>query len=93
MSIPWGYTAWAFIAGLPSAWAWGMWAISVNKKHAWKSALWDGLLIVPLILVLITLWSQSVDAAAGVGGLCVVGRENFGVLCWHVTTSVYVVLA
>lgn len=62
MSIPWGYTAWAFIAGLPSAWAWGMWAISVNKKHAWQAALWDGLIIVTSSLVTLTLWSKSGDS-------------------------------
>lgn len=56
------YVAWAFIAGLPSAWAWGMWAISVNKRQPLQAALWDGVIILTSSLVTLTLWSKSGDS-------------------------------
>jgi len=60
--------AFAFVAGLPSAWAWGSWAIAVNKRQPLQAALWDGVIIITSSLVTLTLWSKSGDSIWVLGG-------------------------
>jgi len=48
-----------FLAGLPTAWAYGQYIINVEKRKAIKAAIWDLVVLVLAQLITLTLWAHA----------------------------------
>ena len=52
-----------FLAGLPTAWAFGRYLINVEKRRATKAAAWDFVILTLAQLVTLNLWARADDSA------------------------------
>ncbi len=52
----------AFMAGIPTAWAFGKYLLSVEKRLPLNAALWDIAILVLSTLITLSLWSSSGDS-------------------------------
>ena len=52
----------AYVAGVPTAWAFGEYLLSVEKRLPFKAAIWDIIILSLSTLVTLTLWSASGDS-------------------------------
>jgi len=51
-----------FLAGLPTAWAYGRYLISVEKRRPKRAAAWDFVILVLAQLVTLNLWAIADDS-------------------------------
>lgn len=52
----------AYVAGIPTAWAWGEYLLAVEKRLPARAAMWDMALLGLSTLITLTLWSKSGDS-------------------------------
>lgn len=52
----------AYLAGVPTAWAFGEYLLSVEKRLPLRAAIWDIVILTLSTLVTLTLWSASGDS-------------------------------
>ena len=52
----------AYVAGVPTAWAFGEYLLSVEKRLPLRAAIWDIVILSLSTLVTLTLWSASGDS-------------------------------
>lgn len=52
----------AYVAGIPTAWAFGKYLMAVEKRKPISAAVWDIVILVLSTLVTLSLWSSSGDS-------------------------------
>lgn len=52
----------AYIAGVPTAWAFGEYILAVEKRRPMSAALWDTAVLALSTIITLTLWSKSGDS-------------------------------
>ena len=56
------YCLGAFIAGIPTAWAFGRYMQNYHEGKAFQAAGWDAIICILASVVTLTLWSNSGDS-------------------------------
>lgn len=51
----------SFLAGLPTAWAWGEYILALERRKACRAAVWDFVIGILGYVVGLTLWAMSGD--------------------------------